>query len=203
MLMCSVILSVASGLTGWSIPLPSQVKMQRDLVGRHLQEGLGNGNYHYDGWEWVVEEGEIRNFRIIKEETLSADTYSVIVGCILTDNYRSYDATIRMLYVRRGAGPWILDYVRSLGLSIVRTGRYDDCIVTRMLRNGWDGSRTYLEIRNISDIPLEVGLDIYSEHNSGWKRAAIQLNGGETVTRGGAFSADGDIYDFRIQYVER
>ena len=46
---------------------PSTAQLAKDLVGVSLEEGLGGKNYHYEGWRWRVEEGEVSNLRVVAE----------------------------------------------------------------------------------------------------------------------------------------
>lgn len=131
---------------------PDANRMQADLVGRSLSEGIENG-YYSSSWRWKIEPGEISNFRILSVEKDNTTDYEVTAAMRLTAmSGKAFDTKVKILYVSRGNMGWQLEYAQSLGMSIVKTGRYDSCITSEY--DDWYGC-TF--IHNSCDIPIEVG----------------------------------------------
>lgn len=131
---------------------PDENQMQVDLVGRSLSEGIENG-YYSSSWRWKIEQGEISDFRILSVEKDNSTDYEVIASMRLTAmSGKAFDTKVKILYVSRGNRGWQLEYAQSLGMNIVKTGRYDSCITSE-----YDDWYDATFIRNACDIPIEVG----------------------------------------------
>ncbi len=131
-------------------PTPSQI--QSDLIGHSLSEGIEDG-YLPSYWKWRIEQGEISNFRIISVEKDTPNEYELTATMRLTAlSGRAFDAKVKIYYVLRGGSGWQLEFVRSLGMTTVRTGRYDGCITYE-----YDSWFEATVIRNNCEIPIEVG----------------------------------------------
>lgn len=131
---------------------PDANRMQADLVGRSLSEGIENG-YYSSSWRWKIEQDEISNFRIMSVEKDNTTDYEVTAAMRLTAmSGKAFDTKVKILYVFRGNRGWQLEYAQSLGMNIVKTGRYDSCITSEY--DDWYGC-TF--IHNSCDIPIEVG----------------------------------------------
>lgn len=140
-----------------SLSKPDANRMQADLVGRSLSEGIENG-YYSSSWRWKIEQDEISNFRILSVDKDNSTDYEVTATMRLTAmSGRAFDTKVKILYVSRGNHGWQLEYAQSLGMNIVKTGRYDSCITSEY--SDWHGC-TF--IHNSCDIPIEVGGKRYS-----------------------------------------
>lgn len=136
---------------------PDENQIQVDLVGRSLSEGIENG-YYSSSWRWKIEPGEVSNFRIMSVEKDNTTDYEVTATMRLTAmSGKAFDTKVKILYVSRGNMGWQLEYAQSLGMNIVKTGRYDSCITSEY--DDWYGC-TF--IHNSCDIPIEVGGKRYS-----------------------------------------
>ena len=144
-----------SGRTA-SLSKPDANQIQNDLIGHSLSEGIENG-YHSSSWRWNIERGEISNFRILSIDKDSSTDYEVTATMRLTAmSGKAFDAKVKILYVSRGNWGWQLEYAQSLGLNIVKTGRYDSCITSEY--DDWYGC-TF--VYNNCEIPIEVGGKCY------------------------------------------
>lgn len=131
---------------------PDANRMQGDLVGRSLSEGIENG-YYSSSWRWKIEQGEISNFKILSVDKDNSTDYEVTATMRLTAmSGRAFDTKLKILYVSRGNQGWQLEYAQSLGMNIVKTGRYDSCITSEY--DDWYGC-TF--VHNNCEIPIEVG----------------------------------------------
>jgi hypothetical protein len=140
-----------SGRTA-SLSKPDANQMQSDLIGHSLSEGIENG-YYSSSWRWKIEQGEISNFRILSVNKDNSTDYEVTAAMRLTAmSGRAFDAKVKILYVSRGNWGWQLEYVQSLGMNIVKTGRYNSCITSE-----YDDWHDATFIRNACEIPIEVG----------------------------------------------
>jgi len=165
--------SVAPVITTKSInrTKPDVRQMQKDLIGHSLSEGVNNG-YYNSTWRWAVCEDEISNFsieRIIKE---SSTEYEVVARMRLTSRAgKAFDAGVKLCYLFSESQGWYLQLVQSLGMQIVKTGRYSDCV--KVEQEGW-----WYYINNYCEVALEVG---GRELNCGrWKKYShvVEPHGG-------------------------
>lgn len=138
-------------LFGLIYGVPDPYQIQKDLIGHSLSEGVEDG-YYSSSWKWIIERGEISGFMIESVDRQTSTDYQVTATMRLTGKSgKAFDARVKVLYVRRNTN-WHLELVQSLGMSIVRTGRYDSCITSEY--DDWYGA-TF--IRNNCEIPIEVG----------------------------------------------
>lgn len=166
---------------------PNILQIQKDLVGHSLSEGVDDG-YYSSGWRWVLKNGEISNFRI---ESILSDTpkeYLFVANMRLTNEVgKSFDAKVKVRYVLPQNDDWTIEFVQSLGLSIVKTQVYNNCIRTDL-----DSYWSVLRIENNCDTALEVGLKIFKYNE--WKKISVIVNPHNSES---LYSVN----DFRIGYV--
>lgn len=131
---------------------PNANQIQSDLIGHSLSEGIENG-YYSSSWRWTIERGEISNFRILSVDRDDATDYELTVSMRLTAmSGKAFDTKAKVLYVLHGSMGWQMEYVQSLGMDIVKTGRYNSCITSE-----YDDWYDATFIRNACEIPIEVG----------------------------------------------
>lgn len=131
---------------------PDAAQIQNDLIGHSLSEGVENG-YYPSYWKWNIERGEISDFRIVSVDKDNETDYELTVVMRLTAmTGKAFDAKAKVLYVSRGNAGWQMEYVQSLGMDIVKTGRYNSFITSEY--NDWYGC-TF--VYNNCEIPIEVG----------------------------------------------
>ena len=143
---------------------PDANQIQNDLIGHSLSEGIENG-YYPSYWKWNIERGEISNFRILSVDRDDATDYELTISMRLTAmSGKAFDTKAKVLYVSRGSMGWQMEYVQSLGMDIVKTGRYNSCITSE-----YDDWHDATFIRNACEIPIEVGGKRYAWMTSGRK----------------------------------
>lgn len=137
---------------------PDNLQIQKDLEGRSLTEGVDDG-YYPSNWTWTIKEGEISGFNI---ETVLSDTpqdYLLIANMRLTSEVgKSVDVKVKIRYVLPHNNDWTIEFAQSLGMYIVRTHQYDDCV-----RDDFQWGNHI--IRNQCDLALEIGVKVlYGDH---------------------------------------
>ncbi len=179
---------------------PDISKIQEDLVGHKLYEGFERKKCFFpEDWAWSIEENGIRNFEI--EEVLSDNSteYIFIATMRLEGERQAFNARVKIAYWLPGAEDWKIEFVKSMGLSVVKTNKYDDLVEFELKRDGWGGGDV-LHITNKSEIELMVGLEVVA----GGKRqlCARRIAPGGTGTVGGLFCG-GNVSSYEVKFVER
>lgn len=165
----------------------------RDLVGHSLSEGTADGYYSRD-WRWTIEEGEISNFRIlsVRENTATNYTIDVQMRLAAVSGHCAYNAKATIYYVRGSRG-WEMEMIKSRGISIVKTHRYDDCIRDYTDDYSIHGKRIHLE--NSCERTFEVGGKILKDGE--WHKFSV------TVSPHNEEIVGSHIDDYMIDYIER
>lgn len=130
---------------------PSEALIATDLIGRSLTEEFGN-KYHDSDWCFTIEEGNISDLKISEVLTHTDSKYLVLVDMKLSNggNYY-YQTKAKINYIRSSENDApVLDYVTSLGMTIVSDGEFDDDIEHSI-------SGSFLVLNNKCDISLTVG----------------------------------------------
>lgn len=131
-------------------PQPSINKIQQDLIGHSLSEGVDNG-YYPSYWRWTIKEGEISDFNIEQVLTNTNKEYCIIATMRITSMVgKTYNAKVRISYILPETDDWTMEFVNSEGMHIIKTGKYDDLVKI-------EKDEYFYYIRNNSDISLEVG----------------------------------------------
>ena len=170
---------------------PTVVTICRDLIGHNLSEGVKEGYYPRE-WHWTIEEGEISNFRILSVRENTEDRYTIDVQMKLSTSTRAFIANATIYYVHTPRG-WDLEMVKSRGMNIVRTYRYDDCIQPEY----GDGylNKEDLYLVNDCEVTLEVGGKIFKYGS--WRKFST------TVSPHSTQQVDYYVEEYVIDYVER
>lgn len=172
-------------------PKPDEAQIALDLVGHTLAEGKENG-YYPKSWTWKIAEGSVSDLQIVSTQENSATRYEIIVSMRLSSETRAYDAKVSISYILDDISDWKIEFVRSLGLDIVKTHKYDDCVKCYFT----DGIAGGLTAENNCDIALEVaGKEL--NYSGEWETFSRVVPPHEQVhiswTR----------LDFKVDYVER
>ena len=171
----------------------SSATICRDLIGHKLSEGTDNG-YHSRDWYWTIEEGGIEDFRILSVRENTSNRYTIDAQMRLARHTGgAYNAKATIYYVKAKRG-WEIEFVKSLGMNIVRTHRYDDCIHVEK-GSGWLDQDALYMINNC-EVALEVGGKICGLY-SDWKKFSTRILPHETKR------IDYSVADYTIDYVER
>ena len=164
-----------------------------DLVGHQLSEGTDNG-YHSRDWYWTIEEGEIKAFRILSVRENTPNRYTIDAQMRLSTHTGSaYNANATIYYVKTKRG-WKIEFIKSRGMNIVRTHRYDDCI--HIEKGSGYLNHDDLYVTNNCEVVLEVGGKVCGIYG-GWKKFSTRILPHDTNL------IDYSVADFTIDYVER
>lgn len=177
---------------------PGIKQILKDLIDHSLAESVENG-YRQDDWRWKIEEGQIRQFKIVQVVKRTKSQYIIVAKMRLSNGYYAYDANVKIKYVYTTKNRWKMDYVISEGMYIVVTHEYDRFIRSEIIDDGWGG--TYcVQITNLSELSLSIGGEILTY--DGWQKFSKLVPAGEKVTAGGLFGG-GTVQDYRINFVVR
>lgn len=195
----SLLLLSADSFAASNVPIPTKDVIAKDLVGRKLSEGTDNGYFTSD-WSWTIEQGQISNLTILsKSVTEDYCSYVVVMTLKRPLSPIRYNATVQVDYSLENK-IWKPILVKSKGVKVVNTGKYFDCISTRIDGSKWTGS---LKIKNNIDSPLLVGGLIRKLDSSEWEKFSVTINGLEEVGIGAGFGhVSNSVVDYRIHFVE-
>ena len=142
-------------------PKPDYLQIQEDLEGHSLSEGVEDG-YYLSSWRWVIKDDEISDFSI---ESVLSDTpqdYLLVANMRLTSEVgKAFDAKVKIRYILPHNDDWTIEFIQSMGMHIVKTHMYDDCV--KVEKDGW-----WYYIKNHCELALEVGGK--ELHYSGWEK---------------------------------
>lgn len=176
---------------------PTAGNIQTDLIGHKLSEGVSDGFFRTD-WTYEIVDGSISNFQIEEVLTDNTSDYSLIASFRLKGGRNFYYATRAKIRYIFNSKNWEFDHVTSLGMSVVSDGMYDDCL---SFEPDWDWSRLY--VRNLSEYPLEVGLQIQTKY-FGLKKVTRIVRPNNYVCFGAIGDTDvSDVQDYVIEFIIR
>ena len=177
-------------------PIPNQQKLIRDLVGRRINDQpIG---YHRKGWYWEVKSvNELKEVNI-KSITSKGNDYVLDVYLLLQGEANQHEANVLINYTLGHNDDWTIEFIQTIDMSIVRTGKYDNLVTIR--RTGWSGEYQ-LEITNHSDISLLVGGAILPESRGDWQLFSSVVNANSISTVGGLLIVS--VRDYIIHFIER
>lgn len=178
---------------------PTQAQIAADMVGRTLSEGYEDGWFDICGWTWTIEKGEIESLSIARVLIDTDREYCILAKMRLRDDYKAFDATVKISYVRTRENRWKLEYAASQGMDFVKTDKYRDCISCRLAASG--GNPQHLYVTNKSDISL--GVAIYLLIDGKWRKSfrEIASNSEKRICVNGSPSCGEDVSDYRIAFV--
>lgn len=195
----SLLLLSADSFAASNVPIPTKDVIAKDLVGRKLSEGTDNGYFTSD-WSWTIEQGQISNLTILSK-SVTEDYCSFVVVMTLKRPLSPirYNATVQVDYSLENK-KWKPLLVKSKGVKVVNTGKYFDCISSKIDKSGW---RSCLIIKNNIDSPLLVGLLIRKENSSEWEKFSVTIDGLKEVMVGAGYGGvRAEVIDYRIHFVE-
>ena len=193
------VVSTAINMYAGTLPAkPSRNQIARDLVGQTLKEGYKDG-WFSEGWHWDVKDGQIKALKIIKVLKDTKEDYCVVVKIRLQGEVNAFNAQVKVNYHLTQNKRWKLEYALSLGMDIVRTHKYDDCLTFSIVEDGWGG--TYmLKITNGSNI--ELGCAGWIKANGEWTKFAVRIDPHKSGGVGGLLDGGG-VKDYKIEFIER
>ena len=149
--------AVIASINGIIPPKPDNEVIKTNLVGHSLSEGFEKENcYFSEKWRLNIEDNvSIKELEL--EEVLSDDSreYSFVASMILQKDYLSFNTRAHIYYVLHDGEDWKIDFVKSLGIKLIQTHKYDDCIRCEIDGDGWGGTYA-LFITNTSEVQLLV-----------------------------------------------
>jgi superoxide dismutase len=173
------------------IPSLNPAKLKQDLVKRRIIEQADG--YFGRGWAWQITSiEEIKEVKIENEEK-QGDDYVLNVHLILQKEGASqYNADVKIICVLGKNDDWTIDFIETKNIGIVKTGRYDNCVITE-IRKSWG---TYLQFTNSCDVNLIIGGQILENDNE-WRKFSSRVNANTT----GSISYNGK--EYKIDFIER
>ena len=179
---------------------PDEDQIQKDLVGHKLYEGFEKEKcWFQEDYNWKIGDYEIHNFKIEEILQNNAKEYTFVATMRLVSELNAFDARAKVSYWLPDAEDWKIEFVKSLGVTIVKTHKYDDLVSFEIEDDGWGGVNA-LFITNKSEIELGVGVEIVA--NGERKRYAVRVSPDKKSQVGGLFGG-GNVSSYEVEFVER
>ena len=199
MAMCALLIGLVNSVFALTPPpKPSKTQIAHDLVGYKLTEGFDNGWFDKE-WTWQIKKGQIKAMEIKQVVRDTKNEYCVIALMRLQGEVSSFNAKVKINYVLTKQNQWRIEFVNSMGMSVVRTNKYDDCIQFSIVDDGWGGVDC-LEIKNNCNVELGVAGWFYALGE--WRKFAVFVDGYETNSVGGTFGG-GSVTKYKVEFIER
>lgn len=193
--------AVIASINGIIPPKPDSEIIKANLVGHSLSEGFEKDNsYFSEKWRLDIDENVvIKELAVEEMQNDDSREYSFIASMVLQKDYLSFNTRAQIYYVLPDGEDWKIDFVKSLGIRIMQTHKYDDCIRCEIDEDGWGGTKA-LFITNTSEVQLLVIGQVVAGSQ---KRNFNQIiSPGEKKQVGGLFFG-GSVSGFEIVAVER
>lgn len=179
---------------------PSVAQIQQDLVGHQLAEGFEKEKcWFHEDWRWKIDEGEIHDFKIEKVLRDDEKKYVFVATMRLDDGRKAFNSRAKVSYWLPDAEDWQLEFVNSMGMSIVKTHEYDECVSYEIEDDGWGGVNA-LFISNKTELELVVGVEIVA---SGKKLRCSTKVSPNSKAQVGGFLMGGNVTSYEKGFVER
>jgi len=193
--------AVIASINGIIPPKPDNEVIKTNLVGHSLSEGFEKEScYFSEKWRLNIDDNVSINDLEVKE-VLNDDIreYSFVASMILKKDYLSFNTLAQIYYVLPDGEDWKIDFVKSLGIRLIQTHKYDDCIRCEIDGDGWGGTNA-LFITNTSEVQLLViGQIVAGSQKLNFNQF---ISPGEKKKIGGLFFG-GSVSDYKIVAVER
>lgn len=183
------------------IPLkPDTKKIIEDLQFEKISEGFPRERCWFSEEErWNLARFDIHDFKI--EEVLKDNNkdYIFIATMRISNDHNAFDARVKISYQLPSDKDWEMEFVNSLGVSIVQTHKYDDLVSFEIADDGWGGIDA-LFISNKSNVDLLVGVD----YVAGDKRRRVTVSvSPENKAQVGGFLCGGNVTSYEVGFIER
>jgi hypothetical protein len=119
------------------------------------------------------------------------------VHLFLQGENSDYIAEVKIVYVLRQLDDWTIDVIDTKDMQIVKTGKYDNCISTRLW--GMLGEHNY-EFTNNCDVALLIGGVVYVENKGSWEKFSVEIQPNSQRTIGGFMA---NYKGCEIHFIER
>jgi hypothetical protein len=179
-------------------PTPDLEKLKEDLIGRRLSEQ--QGGYFGDNWYWeITSKNELKSVEV-RSKSRQDEDYIYKVHLLLQGEANQYEADIIVTYALRQNDDWIIDFIETKDIHIVKTGKYDNCITAQRKQVG--ALEYQLEFTNHCDVPLLIGgIALNAWGDKKWRKFTTTVDGNSIKSIGGIFSVS--VQDYRIDFIER
>lgn len=142
---------------------PDENKIKLDLQDCTLSEGFDREECWFaEEQRWHLKNYEIKDFTIDEVVTDTDSEYIFTAKMRLESDRNAFDAKAKISYVLPEGQDWKLEFVTSLGLSIVQTHKYDDLISCQLMDDGWGGVDAVF-VSNNSNVELVVGVEYIAD----------------------------------------
>ncbi len=179
---------------------PDTEKIIEDLQSEKISEGFPRERCWFsEDQRWTLARYDIKDFKI--EEVLQDNDkdYIFIATMRMENDHNAFDARVKISYQLPSDEDWKMEFVNSLGLSIVRTHKYDDLVSFEIADDGWGGVNS-LQISNRSNVDLVVGVDYVTRGTR--RRSTVQVSPDRKAQVGGTFGG-GSVTSYEIGFIER
>ena len=183
-------------------PTPNPERIMRDFAGHTLSEGFERYEcYFSENWFLTVgQEVSISDLKIDNVVRKDNSEYVVTTSFILSMEYITFNAKAQIYYSLPSGSDWKMEFVKSLGIRIIPTDKYKDCIRCVIEDDGWGGIDA-LFISNTSEVQLLVVGKIKTQNFDEPMIFNKIIPAGQKVQVGGLFG--GSVTDYEIILVER
>lgn len=180
---------------------PDEEQIKKDLVNENIGEGFDKDQCWFrEDHRWTFKEYDINDF-VIEDVVRDTDKeYVAIANMRLNGETNAFDAKVKVSYVLPDTTDWKIEFVSSMGVSIVPTHKYDDLINCEIKDDGWGGTYA-LFVTNNSNIDLLVGAEIQCGNTKHRTNRVVKADGG--CSQFGGLFAGGSVTSYRIAFVER
>ena len=176
---------------------PSRGQIAADLVGKKLAEGVNDGWFAPE-WRYEIKRGSIKGMNIEKTLKNTNTDYCIVALLKLQSEINTFMARVKVNY-HLVQGKWRMEFVNSLGMKIVKTHKYDDCIQFAIVDDGWGGVNA-LQLTNKVEIELAVAGYFYAYGQ--WQKFAVKVGPHGQKQVGGTFGG-GSVESYKVEFIER
>lgn len=196
--LCVLLIGFVNSVFAVAPPKPSKKQIANDLVGYKLTEGFDDGWFDKE-WTWQIKKGQIKAMNIKEEVRDTNKEYCVIVLMRLQGEVSAFNAKVKVNYVLNKQNQWKIEFVNSMGMSVVKTHKYDDCIQFAIVDDSLGGVDC-LEMKNNCSVELAVAGWFYALGE--WRKFAVRVDGNGTTAVGGTFCG-GSVEKYKVELIER
>lgn len=184
-------------------PTPDEARIMSDFEGHTMSEGFERSEcYFSENWSLTVgDEVSISDLKIDNVVRKDKDDYVINASFVLNMEYLSFNAKAQVYYTLPSGADWKMDFVKSRGVRIIQTHKYDDCIQCAIEDDGWGGIDA-LFITNTSEVQLIVVGHITPQDSEESVTFNTIIPAGQKTHVGGLFDG-GSVVDYDIVLVER
>lgn len=182
-------------------PKPDEERIISDLKGHSLSEGFEKKDCFFsEKWRRTIgEQVDVKELHIEDVQNDDNKEYSFTATMVLQEKFLSYSSRVQVYYTLPNGEDWKIDFVKSLGIRVIQTHKYDDCIRCEIDDDGWGGIDA-LFITNTSEVQLLVLGHFVADKIT--RNFSQLIPPGEKNQVGGLFGG-GSVTDYEIIAVER